>query len=78
MGAPGRTTARGPSSARPSTRARPKARPEAKALVRFPEARGLEVSAEVRERIRGCTDLDLLERWIGRTVVVESAGQVFD
>ncbi|TNY38612.1 hypothetical protein EIO00_02230 [Thermomonospora catenispora] len=51
---------------------------EAKALVRFPEARGLEVSAEVRERIRGCTDLDLLERWIGRAAVVESAGQVFD
>ncbi|WP_206664012.1 hypothetical protein [Thermomonospora catenispora] len=46
--------------------------------MRFPEARGLEVSAEVRERIRGCTDLDLLERWIGRAAVVESAGQVFD
>ncbi|WP_289008854.1 hypothetical protein [uncultured Thermomonospora sp.] len=51
---------------------------EAKALVKFLEARGLEVSERVRERIMGCTDRDLLERWIERAAVVESAEQLFD
>ena len=50
---------------------------QARALVAFLEARGLEVSERVRERITGCDDLDLLARWIRRAAAVESSEQLF-
>ena len=42
------------------------------------EARGLSVSAEVRSRIEGCQDLDVLQHWLTRAVAVASADQIFE
>ena len=42
------------------------------------EARGLEIPAEVRERVLGSTNLAELDQWIRRAAVVSSAGQLFD
>ena len=53
---------------------------EAKAadVIAFLEARGLEVSADVRERVLGSTDVAELDRWIRRAAVVTEAKQLFD
>ncbi|WP_441290381.1 hypothetical protein ACSRUE_07325 [Sorangium sp. KYC3313] len=40
------------------------------------EARGLKVPAEVRERVFASTDLDELDRWIRRAVVVSGAREL--
>ena len=53
------------------------AKGEAKAVLRFLEARGISVPTEARDRIAGCTDLDLLNRWLDRTPHVESADELF-
>jgi len=47
------------------------------ALLAVLEARGLEVSAEVRERIIGCTDPEVLESWVRRAVIVDRAEELF-
>ncbi|MFE9448875.1 hypothetical protein [Streptomyces sp. NPDC006739] len=57
--------------------ARGEARGEAKAILRFLEARGISVPKEARDRIAGCTDLDLLNRWLDRTPHVESVDDLF-
>ncbi|MBK3624981.1 hypothetical protein JHN59_08985 [Streptomyces sp. MBT49] len=41
------------------------------------EARGLDVSDEIRERITGCDDPDLLRDWLTRAVTVSSAEAIF-
>ncbi|MFJ8106840.1 hypothetical protein [Streptomyces sp. NPDC096132] len=41
------------------------------------EGRGLPVSDELRERIITCTDLDLLDDWLGRVGTVERAAELF-
>jgi hypothetical protein len=51
---------------------------EAKALVVFLEARGVAVADEDRERILGCTDLGLLERWLRRAATVAAARELFE
>ena len=52
---------------------------EAKAqdVLAFLEARGLEIPADVRERVLACTDLAELNRWIRRAAVVGSARELF-
>ncbi|MFI1566913.1 hypothetical protein ACH4ZX_28340 [Streptomyces sp. NPDC020490] len=49
----------------------------AKAVLRFLEARGVSVPEKARDRIAGCTDLDLLNRWLDRTPYVESIDNLF-
>ncbi|MEV3923335.1 hypothetical protein [Actinomadura coerulea] len=49
----------------------------AKALLLFLEARGLDVSEDVRARVEGCTDSEQIERWIRRAVSVDSAEDLF-
>ncbi|WP_437586976.1 hypothetical protein [Sorangium sp. So ce1000] len=40
------------------------------------EARGLEVPAEVRERVLASTDLAELDRWIRRAAVIRDASEL--
>ncbi|MDQ0686066.1 hypothetical protein QF032_005069 [Streptomyces achromogenes] len=41
------------------------------------ETRGLDVTDQVRERITGCDDPDLLRDWLTRAVTVSSATAIF-
>jgi hypothetical protein len=41
------------------------------------EARGINVSDEVRERVTACDDLELLDRWLVRAATVASAEEIF-
>ncbi|MFE1915240.1 hypothetical protein [Streptomyces anandii] len=41
------------------------------------EARGLDVSEVVRERVTSCCDLEVLRRWLTRAVSVEAAEAIF-
>jgi hypothetical protein len=41
------------------------------------EARGFDVSDEVRERVTGCDDPDLLREWLTRAVTASSAEAIF-
>jgi hypothetical protein len=50
---------------------------EARAVLTVLEARGLEISPEIRDRISDCTDLEVLERWVRRAVTVASAEELF-
>jgi Uma2 family endonuclease len=54
------------------------ARGEARSLLRFLEARGLDVPEELRARILACTDRERLDRWIGRAATAASATEVVD
>ena len=42
------------------------------------ETRGLGVTAEVRARIEGCQDVDVLQHWLTRAVTAASADQIFE
>ncbi|MGW1168664.1 hypothetical protein [Streptomyces sp. NPDC001153] len=53
------------------------AKGEAKAILRFLEARGISVPKEARDRIAGCTDPGLLIRWLDRTPHAESVDDLF-
>lgn len=46
-------------------------------IVLVLEARGLDVSDEVRERVAGCDDPDLLREWLTRAVTASSAEEIF-
>jgi hypothetical protein len=50
---------------------------EAHAVVTVLETRGIEVPADVRERIAACTDLDQLTTWVRRAVTVRTAQDLF-
>ncbi|WP_406442666.1 hypothetical protein OHB14_27380 [Streptomyces sp. NBC_01613] len=41
------------------------------------EARGLDVSDEILERITGCADSDLLRRWFTRAATATTAEEIF-
>ncbi|WP_437713321.1 hypothetical protein WMF45_46500 [Sorangium sp. So ce448] len=45
-------------------------------VLAFLEARGLEVPAEVRERVLASTDIDELDRWIRRAAVISDAREL--
>ncbi|MFC9227290.1 hypothetical protein ACFT8W_42275 [Streptomyces hygroscopicus] len=49
----------------------------ADALLRFFKARGLEVTAETRERIESCKDMDVLGTWLDRAATVSRAEDLF-
>jgi hypothetical protein len=42
------------------------------------EARGIDVSDEVRERVTACDDPDVLRRWLIRAATVPSAEEIFE
>jgi hypothetical protein len=50
---------------------------EAKAILRFLEARGVTVPEEARRRITDCTDPDLLNHWLDRTPHVTNIDDLF-
>ncbi|MEU7882780.1 hypothetical protein [Microbispora bryophytorum] len=54
-----------------------RAEAEIDAVLAVLDARGLDVSFEVRERISRCSDLHLLERWIRRAATVTSVDELF-
>ena len=41
------------------------------------ESRGLTLSESDRERILGCTDTAMLERWLQRAALVDSVDKLF-
>jgi hypothetical protein len=49
----------------------------AKAVLIVLGARKLDLSAEARERVVTCSDLDRLERWVRRAVTCASADDLF-
>ncbi|MGC9378394.1 hypothetical protein [Streptomyces sp. MH13] len=53
------------------------ARGEAKGVLRVLEVRGLVITDAVRERIRTCSDLTLLNDWLDRAGTVERAEDLF-
>ncbi|MDH6625230.1 hypothetical protein M2271_003034 [Streptomyces sp. LBL] len=53
------------------------AKGEAKAILRFLEVRDIPVPDDARERILTCTDLDVLNRWLDRTVTAETVDDLF-
>ena len=55
-----------------------RAQGEARAVVRFLEARGLAVSEAQRERILSTLDLELLETWIHRAATVATVDALFE
>ena len=50
----------------------------AHAILGVLTARALPVPEPVRERILGCSDLDLLDRWLARAVTAQAAADVVD
>lgn len=48
------------------------------AVTRVLEARGVNLTIEVRQRIARCPDVGTLERWLDRSLVVASAEAIFD
>ncbi|MEV0092526.1 hypothetical protein [Streptomyces sp. NPDC050738] len=50
---------------------------EANSILRILDLRGVDVPDEIRDRIRVCTDLDLLGRWLDRTVTAQTIDDLF-
>lgn len=50
---------------------------EARSVVAVLDARGVAVSDQVRQRILGCTDLDVLDVWLRRALTVDNAEDLF-
>ncbi|MGW2308116.1 hypothetical protein [Actinomadura luteofluorescens] len=48
-----------------------------KGLLLLLKARELDVPADVRGRVEGCTDSEQLERWIRRAVNADSVEDIF-
>ncbi len=54
-----------------------RAKGEVAAILAVLDARGLEISADARDRITHCSDLQQLETWIRRAATAESADDIF-
>lgn len=54
-----------------------KAEGEAKAVLAVLDARGVEVPADVRDRITACTDLDQLDTWVRRAATADKVDDLF-
>jgi hypothetical protein len=54
-----------------------KAEGEIRSLLAVLAARGFDVPAAARERIKSCTDLDQLEEWITRAVTIGTVDELF-
>ena len=50
---------------------------KASAVLAVLEARGLEVSADERERILACSELATLDGWVRKAATVSSTGELF-
>ncbi|MGW4162811.1 hypothetical protein [Streptomyces sp. NPDC004788] len=48
------------------------------AILIILEQRGLDVPDDVRERVTGCDDPEVLRRWVARAVTVSSAEEIFE
>jgi hypothetical protein len=57
--------------------AKGQAKGEARSVLAVLSARGIDVPADVRERITSCTDLDQLETWVRRAVTIRTAQDLF-
>lgn len=62
---------------RAETRAETQVEVRAESVLRVLNARGLEVTAETRERVGACKDLDLLDTWLDRAVTVSRTEELF-
>ncbi len=58
-------------------RAEGEARGQAKSLLMMLDLRGVDVPDEAREKITGCTDTKLLDRWFARAATATSAEEIF-
>jgi hypothetical protein len=58
-------------------RAKGEAKGRAEAVLHILGARGIEISGVVRERVMDCSDLDVLGVWLGRSLSVTSAEELF-
>ncbi|MEU0075896.1 hypothetical protein ABZ027_41190 [Streptomyces sp. NPDC006332] len=54
-----------------------RAKGEAKAILHILGARAIEISDAARDRVMGCTDLDVLGAWLGRSLSVTRAEELF-
>jgi predicted transposase YdaD len=70
--------AEGRTEGRAEGRTEGRAEGEARSLLTVLDARGLVVSAEQKERITTCTDLELLGRWLRKAVTARSAEELFE
>ncbi|WP_049572191.1 hypothetical protein [Nonomuraea sp. SBT364] len=59
-------------------RAEGEARGEARSVLKVLRQRGVHVPDPVRERITGCTDVNLLDEWLIRSLKVTSVEELFD
>ncbi|MFD7130426.1 hypothetical protein [Streptomyces sp. NPDC059894] len=57
--------------------AKGEAKGRAKAILRVLELRDIEVPEAVRERVNSCTDLDLLDTWLDRSLTASTAEDLF-
>jgi hypothetical protein len=69
--------AKGRLEGRDEGRVEGEARGQAEAVLAVLAARGVEVPAELAERVRECDDLELLGRLVRRSAVIASADQLF-
>ncbi|MEU3658581.1 hypothetical protein AB0E77_02240 [Streptomyces sp. NPDC032940] len=58
-------------------RAEGRAEGRAEDILLLLERRGVDVSEQDRERIRGCGDLDVLGVWFSRAITAQSVAEVF-
>ncbi|MGW2327902.1 hypothetical protein ACWC5C_19285 [Streptomyces sp. NPDC001700] len=50
---------------------------DAQNILRILQARGLEATAETRERIESCKDMDVLGIWLDRAATASRADELF-
>ncbi|MEV5775880.1 hypothetical protein AB0L49_32365 [Streptomyces antimycoticus] len=62
---------------RAEARAETRVEVRAESVLRVLNTRGLEVTAEVRERVRACKDPDLLDTWLDRAVTASRTEELF-
>ncbi|MEU0473354.1 hypothetical protein ACFW5S_21240 [Streptomyces olivaceus] len=58
-------------------RAKGQAEGKAEDILRILEVRGVEIPDSVRERVTGCTDLDVLGTWFDRSLSAARAEELF-
>ena len=69
--------AKGKAEGEAKGKAEGKAEGKAQSVLRVLERRRIAVSAEQRERILGCSDIDTLERWLDAAVVATRVEELF-
>lgn len=55
-----------------------KAEGKAEVLLSILDARGIDVPADIRSRVTGCSNLDQIEEWVRRALTADSLEDVFD